>query len=218
MAKSRRNTESVTVEINEDLQRLSKDTGIAPDKLVKAVSEALPFIPRPFVFELRDGRNAKVAMMRIFDCAGIGKGIIDDIEEALGIKGFIVDDASCEVYVKSASDFRVWVHMNASIDRVPKSINLDEIDVDIDQSNAQVIYTRTFEKLNESTKEHIKKKVSENQESCCDELTEYSEDYELSFDDIDDEYSNLQLTVQSEDLDDSPKAEDVSKVFDKICA
>jgi hypothetical protein len=215
--KTKKDTGNETLSTDENLERLSKDTGISSEQLLKISSETLPLIPRSFVFEMRDGKDAKSTILKMFDCATIGKGILEVIEQELGVKGFIADDTNCEVSVKSASDFRVWVHMNASIDRVPKSINLDEIDVDIDKSGVQVIYGRTLEKLTPPRKEHIKKEVGENQESYCDELTGACENYELVFDDIDDEYNNLQLTIQCDDLGDAPKAEDVSKMFDRIC-
>jgi hypothetical protein len=40
----------------------------------------------------------------------------------------------------------------------------------------------------------------------------------FSFDETDEEYSRLKLTVQCEEFEGAPEAEDVSKVFDKICA
>lgn len=202
---------------SERLQRLSNDTGIASEQLIKVATETLPFLPMSFVFEMRDGKDAKAAIMKMFDCATIGKGILEDIEDSLGVKGFLADDSNCEASVKSANDFRIWVHMDASVDRVPESIKLDEIDVDIDRSNVQVIYTRNFEKLDKTRKEHIEREISENQESHCGELAQYCENYELSFDEIGDEFSHLELTIQCEELGAAPKAEDVSKVFDNIC-
>ena len=192
---------TVTLSVDEELERLAAYAGRPVSEIVEGIARACRVIPLPYLEELKKSGDVEATLGRVFEASQIGRPIDEQVRRSLKLESFTLEDVDIDFDAR-----RFFLAYDATSD---SKETVDTVYVTVDKEGAQLQCSAAVPPL------RLKGEFEDVVKLFEDRLLDRMEGYELEYDG-DSESGRISLILTPETYEDLPDVTEVSRTFDRL--